>query len=95
MACESQTPFSKGAAGRVADRYEMTRQDEGPREGQAVWIDAVDRTSAGLKGAARSIARTLGAGAPVTSEYPPAVPFSDLTIFQSMSKHRELATMFL
>lgn len=72
----------------------MTRQDEGAREGQAVWIDAVDRTSAGLKGAARSIARTLGAGAPVTSEYPPAVPFSDLTIFQSMNKHRELATMF-
>lgn len=72
----------------------MTGQDEGPREDQAVWVDAVQRTSSGLKGAARSIARSLGAVAAAPAEYAPAVPFSDLVVFQSMNKHRELASMF-
>ena len=75
-------------------RYEMTHQDKDLRQDQAVWIDAVERTTAGLKGAARSIARTLGAGAPAPTEYAPAIPFSDLVVFQSMNKHRELASMF-
>ena len=72
----------------------MTHQDKDLRQDQAVWIDAVERTTAGLKGAARSIARTLGAGAPAPTEYAPAIPFSDLVVFQSMNKHRELASMF-
>jgi 8-amino-7-oxononanoate synthase len=72
----------------------MTGQDKDLRQDQAVWIDAVERTSAGLKGAARSIARTLGAGMPAAAEYAPAIPFSDLVVFQSMNKHRELASMF-
>lgn len=72
----------------------MTRKDEGPREDKGVWFDAVERTPAGLKGAARSIARTLGAGTPAPPEYAPAIPFSDLVVFQSISKQRELANMF-
>jgi 8-amino-7-oxononanoate synthase len=69
----------------------MTGKDEGRREDKGVWFDAVERTPAGLKGAARSIARTLGAGTPAPAEYAPAIPFSDLVAFQSISKQRELA----
>jgi 8-amino-7-oxononanoate synthase len=72
----------------------MTGKDEGRREDKGVWFDAVERTPAGLKGAARSIARTLGAGTPPPAEYAPAIPFSDLVPFQSISKQRELANMF-
>ncbi len=72
----------------------MTSNDDGVRQDQAVWVDAVEKTSAGLKGAARSIARSLGAGAPAPTEFAPAIPFSDLVVFQSMNKHRELASMF-
>jgi 8-amino-7-oxononanoate synthase len=72
----------------------MTGKDEGRREEKGVWFDAVERTPAGLKGAARSIARTLGAGTPAPAEYAPAIPFSDLVAFQSIKKQRELANMF-
>jgi len=72
----------------------MTSKDEGRREDKGVWFDAVDKTPAGLKGAARSIARTLGAGTPAPPEYAPAIPFSDLVAFQSIKKQRELANMF-
>ncbi len=72
----------------------MTGKDEGRREDKGVWFDAVERTPAGLKGAARSIARTLGAGTPAPPEYAPAIPFSDLVAFQSIKKQRELANMF-
>ncbi len=72
----------------------MTGKDEGPRKDKGVWFDAVERSPAGLKGAARSIARTLGAGTPAPPEYAPAIPFSDLVVFQSISKQRELANMF-
>ena len=72
----------------------MTSNDDGVRRDQTVWVDAVEKTSSGLKGAARSIARSLGAGAPVPAEFAPAIPFSDLVVFQSMNKHRELAGMF-
>jgi 8-amino-7-oxononanoate synthase len=72
----------------------MTGNDDGVRQDQTVWVDAVEKTSSGLKGAARSIARSLGAGAPAPAEFAPAIPFSDLVVFQSMNKHRELASMF-
>ena len=72
----------------------MTGKDEGRREDKGVWFDAVERTPAGLKGAARSIARTLGAGTPAPAECAPAIPFSDLVAFQSIKKQRELANMF-
>jgi 8-amino-7-oxononanoate synthase len=72
----------------------MAQQDDPPRQDHAVWLDAVEKTSAGLKGAARSIARTLGAGIPAAPEYAPAIPFSDLSLFQAMNKQRELGSMF-
>jgi len=62
------------------------------------WLEAVERTSAGIKVAARSMARTFGvARAPTAQEtisYPRALAFSELPIFQSMEKHRGLANMF-
>lgn len=66
------------------------------REGQTVWLDAVDRTSASLKGAARSIANTLGASRPVVEEqlFPPATAFSDLHIYQSVKKYNSIIEMF-
>jgi 8-amino-7-oxononanoate synthase len=73
----------------------MTSQDAGHREDQAVWFDAVGRTSAGIKGAARSLARSLGTSLPAHEEaYAPALKFSELPVFQSMNKHRSLASMF-
>jgi 8-amino-7-oxononanoate synthase len=72
--------------------------DRRPREGQTVWLDAVERTSAGLKGAARSFANTLGAGRAVTAEaepvYAPAPAFSDLHIYQSVKKAGSVLSMF-
>lgn len=66
---------------------------------QTAWLDAVDRTSASLKGAARSIANTLGASRPVVQEepeqvYPPARAFSDLHIYQSVKKANSVIGMF-
>src|SRR5690606_38482037 len=59
------------------------------------WVNAVEKTSTGLKGAARSLARSLGVGAPeAEAAFAPALPFSELNLFQSMNKHRELASMF-
>ena len=40
----------------------MSDKTDAQRQDQAVWLDAVERTSAGLKGAARSSRRSLGAG---------------------------------
>lgn len=69
------------------------------RQSQTAWLDAVDRTSAGLKGAARSIANTLSASRPVVQEppepvYPPAKAFSDLHIYQSVKKATTVTDMF-
>jgi len=74
----------------------MTSQETELRRDQAAWREAVERTSVGLKGAARSFARTLGTGLPpeVQQTYPPAIPFSEMVVFQSMNKHRSLANMF-
>jgi 8-amino-7-oxononanoate synthase len=74
----------------------MTREDAGVHEGQAVWIDAVERNSGGLKGAARSLARSLGTNraAEVVPTFKPAIPFSELPVFHSMNKHRGVAAMF-
>jgi 8-amino-7-oxononanoate synthase len=63
-----------------------------------IWQDAVERTSAGIKGVARSMARTLGASRtavpPPPGPFAPALPFAQLPIYQSMNKHRGLASMF-
>lgn len=73
----------------------MTRDGIEVPADQAVWVNAVEKTSTGLKGAARSLARTLGVSTPEAGpEYAPAIPFADLNLFQSMNKHRELARMF-
>jgi 8-amino-7-oxononanoate synthase len=74
----------------------MTEQDAASREDQAIWLDALGRASGGLKGAARSLARTLGPvrTAPMQATFKPAIPFSDLPVFQSMNKHRSIASMF-
>jgi 8-amino-7-oxononanoate synthase len=74
----------------------MTNQDVGLREGQSSWFDAVERTPGGVRGAARSLAKALGTmrtpeAAPT---YKPAIPFGELHIFQSMNKHRSVASMF-
>lgn len=74
----------------------MTRDGIGVPADQAVWVNAVEKTSTGLKGAARSLARSLGVsnGEAEAAAFPPAIPFSELNLFQSMNKHRELASMF-
>ena len=72
----------------------MISKDDGLRQDQIVWTDAVERTPAGLKGAARSITRALGLGVPAAPEYAPAIPFSEHDIFRSMNKHREVQRMF-
>lgn len=66
-------------------------------EGQAAWLNAVERTSAGLKGAARSIANSLGATVPLEEHepiYPPAPSFSDLHIYASVKKANSVRAMF-
>ncbi|HEY5831650.1 MAG: aminotransferase class I/II-fold pyridoxal phosphate-dependent enzyme [Hyphomicrobiaceae bacterium] len=72
----------------------MTNQDVGSREGS--WLEAVERAPGGVKGAARSLARALGTIRPVESEpaFKPALPFGELHIFQTMNKHRSVASMF-
>jgi 8-amino-7-oxononanoate synthase len=72
----------------------MTNQDVGSREGS--WLEAVERAPGGVKGAARSLARALGTIRPVESEpaFKPALPFGELHIFQTMNKHRTVASMF-
>jgi 8-amino-7-oxononanoate synthase len=72
----------------------MTNQDVGSREGS--WFEAVERGPAGVKGAARSLARALGTIRPADAEptYKPAIPFGELHIFQTMNKHRSVASMF-
>jgi 8-amino-7-oxononanoate synthase len=74
----------------------MTNQDVGLREGQASWLEAVERTPGGVTGAARSLAKALGTirAAEVQPTFKPAIPFGDLPIFQSMNKHRSVASMF-
>ena len=74
----------------------MTGRDAQAREDQAAWTGAVERNSGGLKGAARSLARTLGPvrSAELEPTYKPAIPFGELPIFQSMTKHRGVAAMF-
>lgn len=76
----------------------VDRADKNMRQSQTAWLDAVDRTSAGLKGAARSIANTLGAGRAVIEEpepvYPPARNFMDLHIYQSVKKATTVTDMF-
>ena len=74
----------------------IEKESKKMREGQTVWLDAVDRTSASLKGAARSIANTLGASRPVVEEqlFPPATAFSDLHIYQSVKKYNSIIEMF-
>jgi 8-amino-7-oxononanoate synthase len=72
----------------------MSDKSEEQRQDQAVWVDAVERTSAGLKGAARSLARSLGASMPAPEEYAPAIPFAKHDTALTSHKHRELAAMF-
>jgi 8-amino-7-oxononanoate synthase len=74
----------------------MTDQDVGLREGQTSWLKAAEQTSGGVRGAARSLAKALGtirATEPVPT-YKPAIPFGELHIFQTMNKHRSVASMF-
>jgi 8-amino-7-oxononanoate synthase len=72
----------------------MTNQ--GLREGQTPWDEAVERTPGGLKGVARSLAKTLGTMRPAEAgpTFKPAIPFGELHIFQSLNKHRSVASMF-
>jgi 8-amino-7-oxononanoate synthase len=71
----------------------MTNQDVA-REGS--WLDAVERAPVGVKGAARSLARALGTIRPPEAEptFKPAIPFGELHLFQTMNKHRSVASMF-
>ncbi len=67
------------------------------QEGQIAWLNAVERTSAGLKGAARSIANSLGATQPVEERepvYPRSQAFGDLHIYQSVKKANSVRGMF-
>jgi 8-amino-7-oxononanoate synthase len=77
--------------------YNVINQDAALAEG-AIWLDAVERTSAGIKGVARSMARTLGTARTAVPQaagpFAPALAFSQLPIYQSMDKHRGLASMF-
>ncbi len=72
----------------------MTSQDVGSREGS--WYAAVERAPGGVKGAARSLAKALGTlqSAEPEPTFRPAIPFGELHIFQTMNKHRALASMF-
>ena len=77
----------------------LNRAENKMRQSQTAWLDAVDRTSAGLKGAARSIANTLSASRPIVQEppepvYPPAKAFSELHIYQSVKKATTVTDMF-
>ncbi|MDX2201404.1 MAG: aminotransferase class I/II-fold pyridoxal phosphate-dependent enzyme [Hyphomicrobiaceae bacterium] len=66
-------------------------------EGQVAWLNAVERTSQGLKGAARSIANSLGATVPLEEQepsYPPAPAFADLHIYSSVKKANSVRAMF-
>jgi 8-amino-7-oxononanoate synthase len=74
----------------------MTDRDAASRGDQAAWVNAVERTPGALKGAARAIARSLGTiHAPEEPPaFKPAIPFSELHIFQTMNKHRSVAGMF-
>jgi len=74
----------------------MTDQDAGLREGQSSWLKAAEQTSGGVRGAARSLAKALGTiRAPeAVPTYKPAIPFGELHIFQTMNKHRSVASMF-
>jgi 8-amino-7-oxononanoate synthase len=62
------------------------------------WRDALERTSSGLVSAARSMAKfgatEIGADGEANENYAPALAFSDLPVFQSMNKHRNIAGMF-
>ncbi len=72
----------------------MTDQEVGSREGS--WLGAVEKGPAGMKGAARSLARALGTIRPSEIEptFKPAIPFGEMHIFQTMNKHRSVASMF-
>jgi 8-amino-7-oxononanoate synthase len=74
----------------------MTTQKAEVREDQTPWHEAVERSPGMMKGAARSLARSLGTmrGAETQQTYKPAVPFSELHVFQAMKKHRSVASMF-
>jgi 8-amino-7-oxononanoate synthase len=72
----------------------MTSRDVGSREG--TWFDSIERAPGGVKGAARSLAKALGTlrAEEAVPTYKPAIPFGELHIFQTMNKHRALASMF-
>jgi len=72
----------------------MTNQDVGSRE--STWFESVERAPGGVKGAARSLAKALGTIRPpeTVPTFKPAIPFGELHIFQSMNKHRSVASMF-
>jgi 8-amino-7-oxononanoate synthase len=55
-----------------------------------------DKGPGGVKGAARSLARALGTIRPTEQQvtFKPAIPFGELHIFQTMNKHRSVASMF-
>jgi 8-amino-7-oxononanoate synthase len=55
-----------------------------------------DKGPGGVKGAARSLARALGTIRPSEQQmtFKPAIPFGELHIFQTMNKHRSVASMF-
>src|SRR5215813_11224572 len=74
----------------------MTSQNTAAREDQTPWADAVERSPGVLKGAARSLAKSLGTmrGSDTHPTYKPAIPFSELAVFQAMNKHRSVAGMF-
>src|SRR5262249_48751126 len=75
-------------------RGEMTDQGAEPQEGS--WLKAVENGPGGVKGAARSLARALGTIRPAEPQvtFKPAIPFGELHIFQTMNKHRSVASMF-
>ena len=60
------------------------------------WPQTADKGPGGVKGAARSLARALGTIRPAEQQvtFKPAVPFGELHIFQTMNKHRSVASMF-
>jgi len=60
------------------------------------WPHASDKGPGGVKGAARSLARALGTIRPAEQQvtFKPAIPFGELHIFQTMNKHRSVASMF-
>jgi 8-amino-7-oxononanoate synthase len=72
----------------------MTDQVAEPHEGS--WLKAVENSPGGVKGAARSLARALGTirAAEPQVTFKPAIPFGELHIFQTMNKHRSVASMF-